>query len=200
MSDLDIVFDVGKVLIDYDYERLFRLLNQHGAGIENEEDFARRVDLIGYEQGKFSDADFISRLNGLLLRPLPATAVTAAWNDLFTPITPMLDLARELKNSCGVFLLSNTSGLHWQHLRRVYRLDDVCHDLFASYQVGLMKPAAEIYRTAETRFGLNPASTLFVDDKEVNVAGALACGWQGFRHETPQQSRQRIEYLLAGHA
>lgn len=39
-----------------------------------------------------------------------------------------------------------------------------------------VKPTADIYRLALSRFGLDPAYTMFFDDKPENVAGAEACG------------------------
>ena len=192
MSDLDIVFDVGKVLIDFSYENFAKVLHRQGAELSGPEDFLRRVDLIGYERGAIGSTEFLAQLNALLRDPLPEDELIAAWVDLFSPVEEMLELAGNLKNHCGVYLLSNTSELHWRHLQQTYRLDRFCHGLLASYEVGAMKPAADIFTITCERFGLQPATTIFIDDREENVAGAIACGWQGIHHQSPAETRRRL--------
>ncbi|WP_367850015.1 HAD family hydrolase [Rhodoferax sp. WC2427] len=50
-----------------------------------------------------------------------------------------------------------------------------------SARVGLIKPEHAIYALAETRFGLTPADTVFIDDNAHNVATARARGWQAIQ-------------------
>ena len=191
----DVVFDVGRVLIDFSYERFAAKLRRHGAQCAGAEDFLAEVDLLGYEQGKISSATFLAQVNRLLRDPLPEAELIAAWNDLFTPMREMLQLAGSLKQHCGVYLLSNTSEIHWQHIRQAYDLDSLSHDRLASYEVGVMKPAAEIFAVAGRRFNLQPATTVFVDDLEVNVKGAIACGWHGVWHRSFAQTRTELVRL-----
>ena len=191
----DVVFDVGRVLIDFSYERFAATLRRHGAKCAGAEDFLAEVDLLGYEQGKISSAEFLAQVNRLLSDPLPDAELIAAWKDLFTPMHEMLQLAGSLKQHCGVYLLSNTSEIHWQHIRQVYDLDSLSHDRLASYEVGVMKPAAEIFAVAGRRFNLQPATTVFVDDLEVNVKGAIACGWNGVWHRSFAQTRTELVRL-----
>ena len=191
----DVVFDVGRVLIDFTYERLVTVLGRQGATVSTVEEFTEQVDLIPYEQGKISDQQFIANLNALLSAPLPDSRLIAAWKDLFTPIGDMLELAADLKSICGVYLISNTSNLHWQHLLQTYRLADICHGHLASYQVGVMKPDPQIFALACERFDLVPEQTVFIDDLKLNVEGAIACGWIGIHHQNPAETRRRLAEL-----
>lgn len=191
----DVVFDVGRVLIDFSYDRFAAKLRQHGARCAGSEEFLAHVDLIGYEHGEVSSQEFLRQINALLARPLPQAELIAAWNDLFTPVREMLVLAGNLKRHCGVYLLSNTSELHWQHIQVTYGLDKVCHDRLASYEVGVMKPAPEIFAAASSRFDLQPEATVFVDDLKENVEGAIACGWHGIWHLDIAQTRHQLSAL-----
>ena len=191
----NVVFDVGRVLIDYSYDTFFALLRNNGAQIVDEQDFVRQVDLIEYEHGRMSAGEFLRRVNALLNDPMPEQDLRVAWNDLFTPIPEMLFFAGQLKSRCRVYLFSNTSDLHWAHLQQTYALNAICHGLAASCELGAMKPAPEAYREMERRFGLLPQETLFIDDKEENVAGALACGWQGIWHRDVLTTKTRIDDL-----
>ena len=95
----------------------------------------------------------------------------------------MVALAHRLSERYRVYLLSNIGDLHWAHLSREYALHAIGHGALPSYLAGAMKPHAHIYAEAERRFALEPAATVFVDDRADNVAAARARGWAGIVHE-----------------
>ena len=94
-----------------------------------------------------------------------------------------------------VYLLSNIGDLHWTHLDTRYGIGSLVHGACASYQVGAIKPTVEIYRKAESMFGLDPAATVFVDDLPPNVAGARACGWHAIHHQDARSTRTALQAL-----
>lgn len=194
-----IVFDLGKVLIDFSYVDFFALLRERDVLADKVEDFLLQARLHDYEQGHLTCDDFLAAMNRLLARPLAQEQLVQAWNGLFTPIPEMLVLAGKLKNHYPVYLLSNIGRLHWEFLLSTFELDAYCHDRLASFEAGAMKPAATIYQAAQQRFALEPEHTLFIDDKSENIRGAIACGWQGFVHSTPAATRDCL-YKLTGFA
>ncbi len=191
-----IVFDLGKVLIDYRYDDFFALMCSRGVQNAEAEGFLVEARLHDYEHGYLTCDEFLAGMNRLLADPLSKDQLTEAWNGLFVPIPEMLELARELKNRYPVYLLSNIGKLHWDFLSATYDLDAYCHDRLASFEAGSMKPAADIYRTAQRRFALEPEHTLFIDDKPENIRGAIACGWQAFVHCDPSATRKRLHELI----
>ena len=62
----------------------------------------------------------------------------------------------------------------------------------------VVKPDMEIYRILESRYGLDPAETLFVDDRPKNTEAARSCGWHGFDfdHRNPADSCTRLREML----
>jgi putative hydrolase of the HAD superfamily len=52
--------------------------------------------------------------------------------------------------------------------------------IVASWEVGCLKPEPAIFQLTLARLGVEAGEALFVDDREVNVAGATAVGMQGF--------------------
>ena len=56
---------------------------------------------------------------------------------------------------------------------------NLLRDTVVSSEEGVLKPDPEIYRRAIARFGVEPSSTLFVDDKPGNVAAARELGLNG---------------------
>lgn len=187
-----VVFDLGKVLVDFSYSQLFPLLRRRGALIRDVEDFAVRVRLVDYEHGSISTEEFRQGLNALLSSPLDEDEFKNAWCGIFTPIPQMLTLARRLQGQVGVYIISNTSEIHWDYLRERFALADLSKDTFASFEVGHMKPVEAIYRAAETRFGFAPEEVVFIDDRMENVTGAQACGWQAIHHLSYGQTRDAL--------
>ena len=85
-----------------------------------------------------------------------------------------------------LFVLSNMSREFIDFLRRfpVYGLFD---GEVVSCEEGVVKPEPEIYRRLLGRYGLDPAQTLFIDDRPANIAAAAALGIRGqlFDHSAP---------------
>ncbi len=102
------------------------------------------------------------------------------------PVKPTECLIGELKAAgYRLYVLSNMSREFIAFLRRfpVYRQFD---GEVVSCEEGLCKPEPAIYRLLLDRFGLDPAETLFIDDRADNIAGARDAGIHGFlfdRHD-----------------
>jgi len=192
----DIVFDVGRVLVDFSYDALFRFLRAHGADFQDIDAFVYQVDLKAYEYGRISDEDFLDNIQGLLKDKADRSELRVRWVEIFTPIEEMLNWARHLKTHYGIYLLSNTSVLHWRYLIQEYHLDTLGMGMMASFEVGAMKPEPEIFRAAEARFGLRPQTTLFIDDISENAAGAIACGWRGIHHVGIDDTQRKMTLLV----
>jgi len=114
------------------------------------------------------------------------------WLDILTPCVDMMQLARQVATQHGVFLLSNIGELHWEHLVDRYGVDRIGHGALPSFQAGVMKPDAAIYAQAERMFGLNPAATVFVDDRAQNIEAARARGWHGIVHRNFNDTRRAL--------
>ena len=68
--------------------------------------------------------------------------------------------------------------------------------LFLSYEMGLVKPGAEIFRRMIESSGIVPSQTLFIDDSQANVDTGKACGFDTYlaaRNEDFRPLFDRIE-------
>lgn len=70
---------------------------------------------------------------------------------------------------------------------------DVCA---VSGELGIAKPAGEIYRFTADRLGCAPGECVFVDDSASNVAAAVRAGMVGVRHEKPELTVAELEALF----
>jgi putative hydrolase of the HAD superfamily len=114
-----------------------------------------------------------------IYRPAEILAIRDAW--LLDPLPETDALLRQLRevSSIRIAMLSNTCLEHWRIMCQ-YSWRSSVHYAFASHELGLAKPAAEIFRAVESATSIPPRQILFFDDMEANVAGARECGWNAF--------------------
>jgi len=180
----NIVFDIGWVLVRLNYRPLLDVLAAHGAPVGDRDAVMHRIRLEDHETGRLPGHGLLARLQGLTdgRDPLSLDETLACWLDMFELEPAMVELAHRLSEHHRVFLLSNIGDLHWAHLSREYRLHAIGEGALPSYLAGVMKPQQGIYAEAERRFALEPAATVFVDDRPDNIATARSRGWHGIVH------------------
>ena len=102
-----------------------------------------------------------------------------SWHSPEDPVPGMEELIRKLKEAgYGIFLLSNASAAqhtYWPKITASRFFDGT----MISCDLGIVKPMPEIYTAFTGKFALSPEECVFIDDAAINVAGAVACGWQG---------------------
>lgn len=179
-----IVFDLGRVLVDFSLEPFAALLKEHGAEFSSLKEFANHINMSAYERGELSSEEFIIGVQKFLPKQISVETLQKRWLDIFAPCKDMLNLAKDLSETYTVAILSNTSELHWEHLIPTYNLDKITNHLIASFQVGALKPDPAIYRATEQLTSSQPESMVFIDDIIENVSGAIHCGWQGIHHRS----------------
>lgn len=178
----NIVFDIGWVLVHLDSGRFLQFLRAHGADVPDLNSVLTRVVLQDHECGRLAGRDLLERFASLAREPMDLAAAHASWVDMFELQPRMVALAQRLSERYRVYLLSNIGDLHWAHLAREYGLHRIGHGALPSFLAGVMKPDAGIYAEAERRFALEPAETVFIDDRPENVRAARGRGWYAIEH------------------
>ena len=91
----------------------------------------------------------------------------------------MAELISRLKSAgYGIYLLSNASVAQHDYWPR-FPVSKLFVGKLISCDVKVIKPCHRIYELFTEKFALKPAECVFIDDSAANVAGAIACGWQG---------------------
>lgn len=187
----DVVFDIGWVFVGIRPQPMLDFLVKHGAPPLDLNATLKQVGLDDHETGRLDGAGLIERLAALAPRASVA-AMRQHWLDILAPHEDMMQLARRIAMQHGVYLLSNIGDLHWEHLTARYSVDRIGHGALPSFRAGVMKPDTAIYAQAERKFGLNPAKTVFVDDREQNIEAARARGWHGIVHRNFNDTREAL--------
>ncbi|NTF31103.1 HAD family hydrolase [Rhizobium skierniewicense] len=176
-----IVFDIGKVLIHYDpnipYSRL----------IPDEQE---RVWFLGnvctndwnLEQDRGRTWD---EAEALLLRDYPdheetIRAFRLHWHEMVSHAyeDSVAILKALIDSGYDVTMLTNFASDTFRQAQKMYPFLTWSRGVTVSGDVGLIKPDVAIYELHARTFGLDPASSLFIDDSPPNVEGAKAAGWQ----------------------
>lgn len=102
------------------------------------------------------------------------------------------------KKGHPVYLFSNTSAPHADLVRRM-KWDKHFDGLLCSCEIGAVKPEAAAFRRALSKARASPSEVVFVDDREINVQGALdfGIGW-AFRFTTLPRLRRDLATWLRG--
>jgi HAD superfamily hydrolase (TIGR01509 family) len=190
-----VVFDLGKVLLDFDYGiAVRRLLPQVRLGLGQMNALINQSNLLfDYETGRLSTAEFFGRVREATGYRGDLVEFGSMFADIFTAIEPMVAVHGELRR-CGVpvYLLSNTNELAIARIRREFGFYAEFEGHVLSYEHGSMKPDPRLYEVVEERSGLSGPELFYLDDRPENVEAAWRRGWQALVHETPGGSRAAL--------
>jgi len=190
-----VVFDLGKVLVDFDYGIAARKIARRGRLSANEvQQFIDHSPLLfRYETGQINQEQFYCEVCAVTGFSGAIEEFGGFFADIFTPIEAMVELHARLRDRrVPTFILSNTNDLAVGHIRRNFPFFANFNGYVFSYEHGVMKPDQRLYQVVERMSGATGEKILFLDDRTENVAAAATRGWQVIHH---QSSRETIAAL-----
>jgi FMN phosphatase YigB (HAD superfamily) len=193
-----VAFDLGKVLLDFDYAIAAPRIAARSAMSEPAvTDLFNHSPLVGrYESGQLTTPEFFEEVRRATGFRGTIGEFSEFFADIFTPIEPMIEMhARLRRQRVLTYIFSNTNDLAAGHIHRRFPFFSQFDGYVLSHEVGAMKPAAKIYEALERLTGRRGGEIVYLDDRPDNVAAGLARGWQAFRHESPEKSRAAFERL-----
>jgi HAD superfamily hydrolase (TIGR01509 family) len=199
-----VVFDLGKVLVDFDYASAGRRIAARGNMTLPE--IAQYVNqsplFIQYEMGAVTTRQFYDEIRRVTGFRGTLAEFGECFADIFVQIDPMVRLQAALRQrGLPAYIFSNTNELAAEHIHRTFPFYGNFDGYILSYQHGAMKPDARLYEVVERASARRGAELLYLDDRPENVAAGAARGWQVILHESPERSRAAIEKLgLLNHA
>ena len=119
----------------------------------------------------------------------------ARFGETITDPVPGVHAIVDELHACGVplFAITNFSADFWRPFHdRERAFFGRFRDIVVSGEEKLLKPDPAIYYLALDRFGLRPAQALFIDDRAINVEGALAVGMHAHLFTTAEDLRTRL--------
>ena len=191
----NILFDLGNVIIDIDFDRTIQAFRTMGVP-----DFfvdLDQTDPIFYnlEVGKINPNHFITYWQERC-GSSDCNEIINAWNALLIGIkADVFPLLLELKEHYNLFIYSNTNAIHidWvmRYLERHHEMKNWVPGVFKaayySHQLGYRKPEPEGFLKILNEQRIKASETLFIDDHIPNIHAALALGFQAI-HKPAEMS------------
>lgn len=184
-SRRNVVFDMGNVLMTFDGHEFARAF----VGCEEDartlyEGTLGRVEWSLLDSGTIDHQTMLRVALAHTPERLHASVreCLARWPEHSRVIEPTNDLALRLHEAgWGVYVLSNASDRIEEQLSRT-PVFGVLDGIVVSGRERLMKPDPAIFQLLCSRYGLDPATCVFVDDNADNCEGARAAGMDAFRY------------------
>ena len=194
----NIVFDIGRVLIGFEWHEYVRSLFDEGTAEKVTEamwgtGYWKQLDIALLTDDEILDLFYSAapEYKDQILEAFERVGECVKRRDWAIP------LIKDLKEKgYRVLYLSNFS----EHVMGSNRdaLDFVPHmdgGVF-SCDINVIKPAAGIYNALLEKYGLLPEECLFIDDHRDNVSAAKKCGMKGIVFESRQQLEIDLEKAL----
>jgi epoxide hydrolase-like predicted phosphatase len=205
-----VVFDFGGVFTGSPFLTLSRAVAERGVDVEAGlhevfGDYARDTDHPWHrlERGEIS---FMDARDEIMESSRTTVGVELDLIELFAAFTSdanarpdMVELARSIGASGRtVGLLTNNLAEFNDGWRSLLPVDELFSEVIDSSREGIRKPDPAIYHLTQERLGVtDPASILFLDDAEGNIAAARQVGWHAVQVEDDYQlAISRVETLL----
>ncbi|MEZ5739488.1 MAG: HAD family phosphatase [Burkholderiaceae bacterium] len=194
-----VIFDLGGVLLNIDFDRSFRIWGD-AAGIDPQ--LLRRRYAIDdayrrHERGQIDAHAYFAALAERLSITLPYETWLQGWNALLLDEVPGIRARISRARRAGrVCVFSNTNAAHAQvwmgtHAAMLGLFDKV----FTSSDLGLRKPEPEAFAAVLAAMGATAAQALFFDDTEENIDGARRVGLRAVRVRCPADIDSALDDL-----
>lgn len=179
-----IVFDLGQVLLPFDYKSFIEKVNKHRPGIG--EQFAELYKQNYYihrdfEKGLISEEVFITQMLDYLHNVINGETFCRYWSDIFSFNDDVIALLPQLKKKYTLYLISNTNSIHKEYGFGNYEFLKIFDKLILSHKVKSIKPEKEIYLEVEKASGFPSREHIFIDDILEYVDAAKKLGWDGIQ-------------------
>lgn len=182
----NILFDLGGVLLNINYHKTADAFKDLGVKNFDElysqaaaNDFFERL-----EKGEITEEEFYSTMQQYCKPFTPASQIQIAWNAMLLDIrVNSLKYLEILSERYNLYLLSNTNSIHLSAFTVIVNkavplktLDGFFKKCYYSHIIQMRKPYLETYKFLLSDAGINADETLFIDDSEVNIEGAIKAG------------------------
>jgi putative hydrolase of the HAD superfamily len=182
----NIIFDLGNVLLNLDFDasiKAFQKLGSNGEMLDHKNAYA---DPIFYqlEIGKVAPKEFRNKVREILnYKNATDTQIDEAWYAMILDIpAKRVEAVKRLTKNHKVFLFSNTNQIHIDNLLNEFKaahgfdFPTLFETAFYSHEIHERKPDLSSFEKVIKLSGVNPQETLFVDDLEKNIIGAENAG------------------------
>jgi glucose-1-phosphatase len=179
-----LLFDLGRVLVDFDHLRAARRIALFCAKSPQQiyDLFFESPATIDFEAGRISPEDFYLQVKSMLDLNLSYASFEPIWNDIFflsAKNRAVFGLANSLRQHYQTAMLSNINMLHYEYLKKHFPVFGAFDRVFLSFELGLIKPDKQIYNLVASQLGVATQEIFYTDDRPELVETAKSLGFVG---------------------
>ncbi|MGN6540514.1 MAG: HAD family hydrolase [Ginsengibacter sp.] len=184
----NIIFDLGGVILDVDYNLTRTAFEKLGVTHFDEMYSQANADKLfqKLETGEITDDVFYKEFNRCTGLQLSDEEIRKAWDAMLLYFRgKSLEFLERIRPRYKTYLLSNTNYVHIAAFKQtlhqqigVRTLEEYFDEAFYSCEIGLRKPDAACYEWVLKNLKIQPDETLFIDDSLHNIQGAKKAGLQ----------------------
>jgi 2-haloacid dehalogenase len=193
-----VVFDLGGVLIDWDPRHLYRKIF---VSEEEVDDFLSTVATIEWHSEQDRGRS-LEEATALLISQHPEygpeiEAYYGRWDEMFGgPIEDSVCVLQDLREQgYPLYAITNWPAEIFPRARKRWDFLGWFDDIVVSGEERAIKPDRAIYDVLVERTGLDPATTVFIDDREPNIRGAEDLGFIAVKFEDAAKLRKDLVRL-----
>lgn len=184
-----LLFDLGNVVIDIDFERIFKKWSFYSGVPVEEMQAAFQMDAAyeQHERGEIEGVEYHQHLEQKLEMQLSYDQFCEGWNDIMVaPIDETVNILMSLKSQVSLYALSNANTLHKQYWEKTYP-DELSHfeKVYVSSDIGRRKPEPDAYQHVFDDLGIAAQNIVFFDDLAENIEAASALGMKVVHVRSP---------------
>ena len=162
-----IISDLGNVIVYVDPHKITKSLAKYSNYDEKYiyDFFNQSLARKGFDKGKISKEKFFRHFKDNLNLKMSFNQFRKAWCACFDGLNKdMVKLLKKLKKNYRLILLSNTDEIHFNYLKKKYKILNIFDDSVLSYKVGYAKPNPMIFLKAIRKAKTSPKQIFFIDD------------------------------------
>ncbi|MCP4757145.1 MAG: HAD family phosphatase [Proteobacteria bacterium] len=196
-----LLFDLGGVVIDIDFNRVFsRWAEFSNCGFERiKSKFSFDLQYERHERGEIGAPEYFDSLRRSLGIDISDKQFEDGWNSIYVgEISGMADLLNKAKRQIPIYGFTNSNALHqkvWS--KRFKDILKLFETVFVSSEMGLRKPEPESFHFIADSLGIERHRILFFDDSIENIEGARKVGLKALCVESISDVQTGVEKLLA---
>jgi putative hydrolase of the HAD superfamily len=195
-----VILDIGNVLVDFRWRKLYEEFGLEGEDLEKFADATvRHQAWIDLDQGIITTEEakeeyvkaapeyreYVERIYPEMDKMLVQFDYTIPW-------------IKELKErGYRIYILSNWSKPAYDACQdKALNFLSLVDGVVFSYKEFVIKPDKKIYDIICSRYDINPAEAVFLDDNEDNIISAREFGLNAIQFQSYEQGRRELEAIL----
>lgn len=194
----NIIFDLGRVLINWEPEKYMKKVFDEKTTSFLLEKIFNTNDWNLMDKGVIDEQTLWE--NKLNQYPEYKKEIEHMKNkvlDLLTPIEENAKLLYILKEKgYNLYILSNFSKIAFQKVYEKYDFFKLFDGMIISSHVKSIKPEDEIYKILIEKYKINPAESLYIDDKIENIKAGEIFGFKTIHLEKPEDLKDKLSKIL----